>query len=66
MDKGGEGEDVGRFHTIQPHRDLESNWGVDIAKSLEEYLLKICSGEIDEGDDGAQISVNFAEGNCCC
>uniref|UniRef100_A0A7N0ZZ83 Condensin-2 complex subunit H2 n=2 Tax=Kalanchoe fedtschenkoi TaxID=63787 RepID=A0A7N0ZZ83_KALFE len=60
MEKGREGESAGRFHTVQPHRDLESNWGVDIAKSLEEYLLKICSGEVG-GDDGSQISVNFAE-----
>ncbi|CAM8995044.1 unnamed protein product [Rhodiola kirilowii] len=60
MEKGGEGDNAGRYHTVQPHRDLESNWGVDIAKSLEEYLLKICSGEIS-GDDGVQISVNFAE-----
>ena len=31
-----------------------------VAKSLEEYLLKICSGEVS-GEDGAH-SVNFAEG----
>uniref|UniRef100_A0A7N0T1Z6 Condensin-2 complex subunit H2 n=1 Tax=Kalanchoe fedtschenkoi TaxID=63787 RepID=A0A7N0T1Z6_KALFE len=60
MEKDGEGESAGRFHTVQPHRDLESNWGVDIAKSLEEYLLKICSVEVG-GDDGSQHSVNFAE-----
>ncbi|KAJ9699648.1 hypothetical protein PVL29_005491 [Vitis rotundifolia] len=46
------------FHTVQPLRDLESNWSVDLAKNLEEYLLKICSGEIS-GNDGR--NVNFAE-----
>ncbi|XP_009791888.1 condensin-2 complex subunit H2-like [Nicotiana tabacum] len=47
------------FHNLQPHRDLESNWGVDVAKNLEDYLLKICSGEI--ADDAHCLSVNFAE-----
>ncbi|CAI9118886.1 OLC1v1020513C1 [Oldenlandia corymbosa var. corymbosa] len=56
----------GRFHTVvQPHRDLETNWAVDLAKNLEEYLLKICSGEIGSssqgGHDVPQLSVNFAE-----
>ncbi|XP_057957889.1 condensin-2 complex subunit H2 [Malania oleifera] len=50
----------GRIHTVQPLRDLESNWAVDLAKNLEEYLLKICSGEIT-GEDGSRLSVNFAE-----
>lgn len=49
-----------KFHTVQPHRDLQSNWAVDLAKSLEDYLLKICSGEIT-GADEANFSVNFAE-----
>ncbi|KAG8369897.1 hypothetical protein BUALT_Bualt14G0061200 [Buddleja alternifolia] len=49
------------FQTVQPLRDLQSNWTVDLAKNLEEYLLKICSGEISGGDDDALISVNFAE-----
>ncbi|CAD6273143.1 unnamed protein product [Miscanthus lutarioriparius] len=44
---------------LQANRDPESNWEVDVAKSLEEYLLKICSGEVS-GEDGAR-SVNFAE-----
>ncbi|KAL6503370.1 Condensin-2 complex subunit H2 [Orobanche gracilis] len=46
--------------TVQPLRDLESNWTVDLAKNLEEYLLKICSGQIS-GYDDAIFSVNFAE-----
>ncbi|CAI9765850.1 unnamed protein product [Fraxinus pennsylvanica] len=51
----------GKFiHTIQPLRDLESNWTVDLAKNLGEYLIKICSGEIT-GHDDAHLSVNFAE-----
>lgn len=51
----------GRFlHSVRPLRDLESNWTVDLAKNLEEYLLKICSGQIS--DDDATLTVNFAEG----
>ncbi|KAL5713144.1 hypothetical protein ACHQM5_015249 [Ranunculus cassubicifolius] len=49
-----------RFHIIQPLRDPESNWGVDLAKNLEEYLMKICSGEVIGEDDG-HLSINFAE-----
>ncbi|KZV29363.1 hypothetical protein F511_15895 [Dorcoceras hygrometricum] len=48
------------LQTLQPLRDLESNWNVDLAKSLEEYLLKICSGEIS-CKDHSLTSVNFAE-----
>ncbi|KAI7747175.1 hypothetical protein M8C21_006618 [Ambrosia artemisiifolia] len=51
---------AGKFHTVQAHRDLQSNWEVDLANNLQEYLLKICSGEIT-GDDDGQLSVNFAE-----
>ncbi|XP_049363815.1 condensin-2 complex subunit H2 isoform X2 [Solanum verrucosum] len=59
----GADEENAKFHTVQPLRDLESNWGVDLAKNLEEYLLKICSGEITSKnyDDGHHLSVNFAE-----
>ena len=60
---GGDGEvgsTGGRFPILQANRNPESNWEVDVAKSLEEYLLKICSGEVS-GEDGAH-SVNFAEG----
>jgi hypothetical protein len=61
MDGGGEGgSSGGRFPILQANRDPESNWEVDVAKSLEDYLLKICSGEVS-GEDGAH-SVNFAEG----
>uniref|UniRef100_A0ACD5UN76 Uncharacterized protein n=1 Tax=Avena sativa TaxID=4498 RepID=A0ACD5UN76_AVESA len=57
---GGEGStSAGRFPILQANRDPESNWEVDVAKSLEEYLLKICSGEIS-GEDGA-YNFNFAE-----
>ncbi|ONM57753.1 Condensin-2 complex subunit H2 [Zea mays] len=60
MDGGGEGgSSGGRFPILQANRDPESNWEVDVAKSLEDYLLKICSGEVS-GEDGAH-SVNFAE-----
>lgn len=61
--RSGADEENGKFHSVQPLRDLESNWGVDLAKNLEEYLLKICSGEItgENYDDGRHLSVNFAE-----
>ncbi|KAG2721396.1 hypothetical protein I3760_02G080500 [Carya illinoinensis] len=51
-------EEPSGFHTVHPERDLESNWEVDLANRLEEYLLKICSGEVPE--DG-QVPINFAE-----
>lgn len=65
MDGGGGevGSSSGRFPILQANRDPESNWEVNVAKSLEEYLLKICSGEVS-GDDGTH-SVNFAEGKWC-
>ncbi|XVF38754.1 hypothetical protein REPUB_Repub20aG0129000 [Reevesia pubescens] len=61
-DSGGGGE-FGKFHRVQPERDLEANWEVDLAKRLEDYLLKICSGEItgSEGGDDGYSTVNFAE-----
>ncbi|PKU65515.1 condensin-2 complex subunit H2 isoform X1 [Dendrobium catenatum] len=46
----------GRFEFLQARRDLQSNWEVDLAKNLEDYLLKICSGEAT-----SEPSVNFAE-----
>lgn len=51
----------GGFHTVHAERDLQSNWEVDLAKKLEDYLLKICSGEIT-GEEEGHIPVNFAEG----
>lgn len=61
-DKEDHGSGSSRFHILQPNRDLESNWAVDLAKNLEEYLLKICSGEITAADDDTSPhSVNFAE-----
>ncbi|PON62007.1 Condensin-2 complex subunit H [Parasponia andersonii] len=50
----------GGYHRVQAERDLESNWEVDLAQKLEEYLLKICSGEIPTEAEG-HIAVNFAE-----
>ena len=43
MDGGGRevGSNSGRFPILQANSDPESNWEVDVAKSLEEYLLKI-------------------------
>ncbi|ESW10930.1 hypothetical protein PHAVU_009G250500 [Phaseolus vulgaris] len=54
------GSGGGGFHAVHAERDLESNWEVDLAKKLEEYLLKICSGEIT-GEEEGHFSVNFAE-----
>ncbi|XP_050220005.1 condensin-2 complex subunit H2 [Mercurialis annua] len=48
-----------KVHRVQAERDLEANWEVDLAKKLEDYLLKICSGEITSENDN--VSVNFAE-----
>ncbi|KAK7392850.1 hypothetical protein VNO78_21300 [Psophocarpus tetragonolobus] len=50
----------GGFHALHAERDLQSNWEVDLAKKLEEYLLKICSGEIT-GEEEGNVHVNFAE-----
>ncbi|XP_065863696.1 condensin-2 complex subunit H2 [Euphorbia lathyris] len=51
-----------KIHTVQAERDLQANWEVDLAKKLEDYLLKICSGEITGVEDhSANISINFAE-----
>ncbi|KAF8094180.1 hypothetical protein N665_0368s0017 [Sinapis alba] len=52
-----------RIHTVHPERDLVANWEVDLSEKLEEYLLKICTGEItgNEDEDDGQIPVNFAE-----
>ncbi|KAF5738730.1 condensin-2 complex subunit H2 isoform X2 [Tripterygium wilfordii] len=51
----------GGFHTVQAELDLGANWGVDLTKKLEEYLLKICSGEITRSEEDDHFSVNFAE-----
>ncbi|KAG9459460.1 hypothetical protein H6P81_003968 [Aristolochia fimbriata] len=59
-DKGEGGESGSKFQFLQANRDLESNWAVDLAKKLEDYLLKICSGEITSEEDG-NLSINFAE-----
>ncbi|XP_077232964.1 condensin-2 complex subunit H2-like protein isoform X2 [Tasmannia lanceolata] len=54
------GEESSRFHFLQPNRDPQSNFAVDLAKHLEDYLLKICSGEIN-GNENSHNSVNFVE-----
>ncbi|OIV95225.1 hypothetical protein TanjilG_21615 [Lupinus angustifolius] len=50
----------GGFHAVHAERDLQSNWEVDLAKKLEEYLLKISSGEIT-GYEENHDTLNFAE-----
>ncbi|XP_023526633.1 condensin-2 complex subunit H2-like [Cucurbita pepo subsp. pepo] len=56
---GGTGEAA--FHMLQPERDLRLNWEVDLAEKLESYLLQICTGEFQSGEDENHNSVNFAE-----
>ncbi|KAL1223687.1 Condensin-2 complex subunit H2 [Cardamine amara subsp. amara] len=58
---GGGGVRSERIHTVQPERDLVANWEVDLSKKLEEYLLKICTGEITGNEEDGHIPVNFAE-----
>lgn len=62
VEPGGTAGGGGGFHNVQAERDLESNWAVDLAQKLEEYLLKICSGEIPAAEADGQNPVNFAEG----
>ena len=31
-----------------PERELQANWEVDLAKKLEDYLLKVFSGQIND------------------
>lgn len=57
----GNGGGGGGFHRLQAERDLESNWELDLGQKLEEYLLKICSGEIPTEAEG-HVAINFAEG----
>ncbi|KAF9673268.1 hypothetical protein SADUNF_Sadunf10G0006600 [Salix dunnii] len=52
-------EEASQYHTVQAERDLEANWEVDLSKKLEDYLLKICSGEIAGSEEDSNI--NFAE-----
>lgn len=52
-----------QFCTVQPERNLEANFEVDIAKKLEVYLEKIGRSVISDGDDGEVAAVNFAEGS---
>lgn len=59
-EKMSQNKETVRFQMVQPLRDLESNWEVDVAKNLEDYLLKICSGEVT-GEDNGHLSINFAE-----
>ncbi|VVA37149.1 PREDICTED: condensin-2 complex subunit H2 [Prunus dulcis] len=56
----GNGGGGGGFHRLQAERDLESNWELDLGQKLEEYLLKICSGEIPTEAEG-HVAINFAE-----
>ena len=47
-------------HFLQPIKDLATNWSVDIASELEEYLSELA--EIQFSFDDGQSSLNFAEG----
>ena len=46
-------------YLLQPIRDLSTNWNIDIAQELEEYLseLETLTISFDEG----QTTLNFAE-----
>jgi condensin-2 complex subunit H2 len=56
---------AGHTYMVQPGRDLQTNWEVNLAKKLETYLLKICSGEVSSSEEDQVLhSVNFAEGGC--
>ncbi|KAK1591031.1 hypothetical protein Q3G72_001131 [Acer saccharum] len=59
-DSGAAGCSGSRF-TVQPERELGANWEVDLAKKLEDYLIKICSGQITESQHLDHSPVNFAE-----
>ncbi|XP_044479957.1 condensin-2 complex subunit H2-like isoform X2 [Mangifera indica] len=50
----------GTRFTVQPERELQANWEVDLANKLEDYLLKICSGQIYDSEHLIP-PVNFAE-----
>ncbi|KAK4755549.1 hypothetical protein SAY87_009306 [Trapa incisa] len=58
---GDEPGSTGGFHLVHAERDPESNWSVDLNRLLEEYLAKICAGEIPSEEDDRRIRVNFAE-----
>ena len=30
-------------HLLQPIRDLAENWDVNVAKDLEDYLVRVCT-----------------------
>lgn len=44
-------------------RDLASNWNIDIAHELEDYLEDL--EEIKISFDGSDSTLNFAEGETC-
>nr|TKR86247.1 hypothetical protein D5086_0000239710 [Populus alba] len=48
-------EEASKYHTVQAERDLEANWEVDLSKKLEDYLLKICSGEIAGNEEDTAL-----------
>ncbi|KAJ6430877.1 hypothetical protein OIU84_018392 [Salix udensis] len=48
-------EEASKYHTVQAERDLEANWEVDLSKKLEDYLLKICSGEIAGSEEDTAL-----------
>jgi len=44
---------------LEPLRDLASNWNIDVAKDLEEYLDEL--ENITVSFDGGKTNLNFAE-----
>ncbi|KAL5782251.1 hypothetical protein ACOSP7_007280 [Xanthoceras sorbifolium] len=59
-DSGAAGCSGSRF-TVHPERELGANWEVDLAKKLEDYLIKICSGQINDSEHLNHVPINFAE-----
>lgn len=54
-------DEESRFiHLLQPIRDLASNWNIDIAAELADYLEELES--ITFSFDGGHSTLNFAEG----
>lgn len=53
-------QDSNRFKSlIQPIKDLASNWDIDVAEELNDYLEELATLRISV--DGGQTSLNFAE-----
>lgn len=57
-DAGAPGE-VKTRALLQPLRDLATNWNIDVAKELEDYMEELETLKISF--DGGRTTLNFAE-----